>query len=50
LIGGLDESQSDSTKRRVDADAPMLLGGSDSINLNRRRIILLVTAIIEDNI
>lgn len=50
LIGGLDESQSDSTKRRVDADAPMLLGGSDSVNLNRRRIILLVTAIIEDNI
>lgn len=50
LIGGLDESQNDSTKRRVDVDAPMVLGGSDAVNQNKRRIILLMTAIIEDNI
>lgn len=50
LIGGLDEVQNDSTTRRFDKDAPLLLGGSDSVNQNKRRIILLITAIVEDNI
>jgi type IVB pilus formation R64 PilN family outer membrane protein len=50
LIGGLDENASQSTARRLDAHAPMILGGSDSVTQSKRRIILLVTAVAEDNI
>lgn len=50
VIGGLDEQMSTSSKRRLDANAPIILGGSDAANSTHRRIILLVTAIAEDNI
>lgn len=50
LIGGLDEAASQSTERRLDKNAPILLGGSDDANQSKRRIILLVTAVAEDNI
>lgn len=50
VIGGLDEVMSTAKQRRMDDGAPIALGGSDSVNQSTRRIILLVTAIAEDNI
>ena len=50
VIGGLDEALNASTRRRLDDNAPIALGGSDAVNQSSRRIMLLVTAIAEDNI
>lgn len=50
VIGGLDEALNASTRRRLDDNAPIVLGGSDAVNQSSRRIMLLVTAIAEDNI
>ncbi len=50
LVGGLDEIAHTSTKARMDKDAPLILGGSDDAVKSKRHIILLITAVSEDNI
>ncbi|MCX8518335.1 MAG: hypothetical protein ORN29_09835 [Rhodoferax sp.] len=45
-----EEKQSASTGRRLDQDAPIILGGSDVATQSRRHTFLLITAVIEDNI
>jgi|GEM_PF-2784772 len=50
LIGGLNESVNTSTTRRLDDKAPLMLGGSDDVTQTKRNLILLVTAVAEDNI
>lgn len=50
LIGGLDEALSEGTSRRLDDNAPIVLGGSDATNQSKRHMVLLVTAIAEDSI
>ncbi|TBR76996.1 MAG: hypothetical protein EPN64_04550 [Burkholderiaceae bacterium] len=50
LVGGLDEVSHNSTTARMDKGAPLILGGSDDANKSKRRIILLITAVSEDNI
>lgn len=50
VIGGLDEMINTSKQRRLDENAPIILGGSDAINQSQRRIILVVTAVAEDGI
>ena len=50
LIGGLDETLSEGTSRRLDDNAPIVLGGSDATNQSKRHMVLLVTAIAEDSI
>lgn len=50
VIGGLDETLDASSRRRLDENAPIVLGGSDAVHQSSRRIMLLVTAIAEDNI
>ncbi len=50
VFGGLSEIADESTQRRLGADAPILLGGSDNIKQNKRSLILVVTAIAEDGV
>lgn len=50
MIGGLEEAVSEGTSRRLDDNAPIILGGSDSTSQSKRHIVLLVTAIAEDSI
>lgn len=50
LVGGLDEALNTASARRVDENAPIVLGGSDLTSQTTRRIVLLVTAIAEDSI
>ncbi len=50
MIGGLEEAVSQGTSRRLDDNAPIILGGSDSTSQAKRHIVLLVTAIAEDSI
>ena len=50
LIGGLDEALSEGASRRLDDNAPIVLGGSDATNQSKRHMVLLVTAIAEDSI
>ena len=50
LIGGLDEALSEGASRRLDDNAPIVLGGSDATSQSKRHMVLLVTAIAEDSI
>ena len=50
LFSLFEEQQSLSAARRLDQDAPIILGGSDVANQTKRHTFLLVTAVIEDNI
>ncbi|WP_143474171.1 hypothetical protein [Limnohabitans sp. JirII-31] len=50
LVGGLDEALNTASARRMDENAPIVLGGSDLTSQTTRRIVLLVTAIAEDSI
>lgn len=50
LVGGLDEALNTASARRLDENAPIVLGGSDLTSQTTRRIVLLVTAIAEDSI
>jgi len=50
LVGGLDEVVNSSNSRRLDENAPIVLGGGDVSNRNKRHVIILMTAIVEDNI
>ena len=50
LVGGLDERSDNSSSRRLDENAPILAGGSDSIRQNTRRVLLLVTAFAEEGV
>jgi hypothetical protein len=50
MIGGLDEALSDGASRRLDENAPIILGGSDATSQTKRHMVLLVTAIAEDSI
>ncbi|WP_146183303.1 hypothetical protein [Limnohabitans sp. JirII-29] len=50
MIGGLDEALSDGASRRLDENAPIVLGGSDATSQSKRHMVLLVTAIAEDSI
>lgn len=50
LVGGLDENTQSSTSRRLDVNAPIALGGSNSIHQNARRVLLLVTAVAEEGV
>lgn len=50
MVGGLEEAVSQGTSRRLDDNAPIILGGSDSTSQAKRYIVLLVTAVAEDSI
>lgn len=50
IIGGLSERIDSSKERRLDDNAPIILGGSDAIKRTKRSMILLVTAIAEDGV
>ena len=50
LFSLFEEKQSSSTGRRLDKDAPIVLGGSDDVTQSKRHTFLLITAVIEDNI
>ncbi|MCZ8438774.1 type II secretion system protein GspD [Achromobacter xylosoxidans] len=48
LIGGLEQSSGNSTRRRLDENAPIALGGSDSALDSKQITLLLMTAIPEE--
>lgn len=48
LIGGYEQSAANSARRRLDDDAPMVLGGSDSMQDQKQITLLLMTAIPEE--
>jgi hypothetical protein len=50
LFSLYEEKQSASTGRRLDENAPLILGGSDVATQNKRHIFLVITAVVEDNI
>jgi type IVB pilus formation R64 PilN family outer membrane protein len=50
IFGGVSELTDESQGRRLDADAPMLLGGSDKIKRQKRSLILVITALAEDGV
>ncbi len=50
IFGGVSELTDESQGRRLDSDAPLLLGGSDKIKRHKRSLILVITAIAEDGI
>jgi len=50
MIGGLDEAVSQGDSRRLDENAPIVLGGSDVTSQSKRHMVLLLTAIVEGSI
>ena len=50
VISGLSEFVGTSKERRLDANASVLLGGSDAVTSSKRSMILIVTAMVEDGI
>jgi len=50
LFSMYEEKQSTSTGRRLDENAPLILGGSDLATQNRRHTFVIVTAEVKDNI
>ncbi|UUZ66550.1 hypothetical protein LP417_33910 (plasmid) [Polaromonas sp. P1-6] len=50
VIGGMSEVVDQSTARRLDDMAPIVLGGSDAVKRSKRSMILVVTAIAEDGV
>jgi hypothetical protein len=50
VFGGVSETSDVNKQRRLDVNAPILLGGSNNVIQSKRSLILLVTAIAEDGI
>lgn len=50
VIGGIDTQVAQNTIRRLGRDVPMLLGGSDAASVTRTRMLLLVTAVVEQGL
>jgi len=50
VIGGMEVSTSQSTKRRLGDGVPMIFGGSDSLSSNKSVLLILVTAVTEEGI
>lgn len=50
VIGGIETQTSQNTARRMAPGLPMLLGGSDATKLLRSRMVLLVTAVVEEGV
>jgi type IVB pilus formation R64 PilN family outer membrane protein len=49
VVGGIESVTSQNTIRRLLPNAPMLVGGGDSTKLTKSRLILIVTALAEEN-
>jgi len=50
IFGGVSELTDESQGRRLESDAPLLLGGSEKIKRHKRSLILVITAIAEDGV
>lgn len=50
VFGGVSETSDANKQRRLDVNAPILLGGSNNVIQSKRSLILLVTAVAEDGI
>ncbi|MEJ8838092.1 hypothetical protein [Ramlibacter sp. AN1133] len=50
LVGGLESLTAQDNTRRIGSDAPILFGGSSAARVSRSRMLLLVTAVVEEGV